>query len=409
MGFSEAFRMAISALHANKMRSSLTLLGMVIGVFAIIVSVTAVKVIDTYFKESMSFLGSSTFTVSRYPSVNVEHGKRSSRNRPNLTYDQVERLKKSMKTPVIISVVEFFNMGAVRYREKETEPNLALLGTDENFLGNFSYELGRGRFLSEQDVQYARPVVVIGFPLAEELFPNESPLGKSIRMDGHRYEVIGVLEEKGSFLGFAQDNRLLAPITRCFTLYGHPNRSMESVSLRVLRPEIMEAAKEETIGRMRVIRKVAPGEENSFEVETNDTFQSIFDAFTGSLTTGGAFIGAIALFAAGIGIMNIMLVSVTERTREIGVRKSIGAKRKDIMRQFLMEAFFLCQIGGLFGILLGAAVGNGVALYFDITPVFPWDWAFLGVAVVTVIALVFGGFPALKAARLDPIESLRYE
>ena len=408
MGFFEAFRMAMSALNANKMRTMLTLLGMVIGVFAIIVSVTAVKVIDVYFNEKMQFLGASTFTVSRYPQVNVG-GRRGRRNRPKLTFEQVDRLKKSMETPVFISVVDDFNIGSVRYGDKDTEPNLALLGTDENFLGNFSYELEIGRFLTAEDVQYARPVAVIGYQLSEELFPNETPLGKTVRMDGHRYEVIGVLKEKGSFLGFSQDNRVIAPITRCFSLYGIPDRNMSSVSLRVQNPSMLNAAMEETIGRMRVIRKVQPGEENNFEIETNDTFQGVFDAFTGSLTLGGAFIGAIALLAAGIGIMNIMLVSVTERTREIGIRKSIGAKRKDIMRQFLLEAFFLCQLGGLLGILLGAAVGNYVAIYFEITPVFPWDWAFYGVAMVTIISLVFGGFPAFKAARLDPIESLRYE
>lgn len=409
MGFGEAFRMAISALNANKMRSSLTLLGMVIGVFAIIVSVTAVKVIDVYFKESMDFLGSSTFNITRYPQIRVDNGGREIRNRPNITYDQVERLKRSMASPVFISILEDFKMGAVRYGERETEPNLFLLGTDENFLGNFSYELELGRFLTEQDVQYARPVAVIGYQIADELFPNETALGKTIRMDGNRFEVIGVLKEKGSFLGFSQDNRILAPITRLFSIYGIADRNIASVSLRVTGPEMITGAMEEAIGRMRVIRKVEPGDENNFEVSTNDTFKSVFDAFTGTLTMGGAGIGLIALLAAGIGIMNIMLVSVTERTREIGVRKSIGARRKDIMRQFLLEAFFLCQIGGLIGILLGALVGNGVALYFDITAVFPWNWAIAGVMMVTAIALIFGGFPAYKAAKLDPIESLRYE
>lgn len=409
MGFFEAFRMALGALRANKMRSALTLLGMVIGVFAIIVSVTAVEVIDVYFKEKMQFLGSSTFTVSRYSQIRMDND-RSSRNRPNLTYDQVVRLKSTIDTPVFISVVEFFAFDYVRYGERSTaEPNQFLLGTDENFLGNFSYELDQGRFLTESDVQFARPVAVIGAPLAEELFPSETPLGKSIRMEGHRYEVVGVLKEKGNFLGQSLDNRILAPITRCFTMYGRPERNMESVSLRAQRPELLNVAMEETIGRMRVIRKVQPGEENNFEIETNDTFQGIVKAFTGTLTMAGIFIGGVALLAAGIGIMNIMLVSVTERTREIGIRKSVGARRKDIMRQFLLEAFFLCQIGGFLGILLGAAVGNYTAVFFDISKVIPWDWAFYGVAMVTIIALIFGGFPALKAARLDPIESLRYE
>jgi putative ABC transport system permease protein len=163
------------------------------------------------------------------------------------------------------------------------------------------------------------------------------------------------------------------------------------------------------IGRLRVIRKVPPGEENNFEIGTNDSVQSTFEDFTSTLTAGGAGIGLIALLAAGIGIMNIMLVSVTERTREIGIRKSVGAKKRDILRQFLLEAVFMCQLGGLLGIGLGAAFGNLVAVYFDISAAFPWAWALGGVGAMIAIAVVFGGYPAYKAARLDPIESLRYE
>jgi putative ABC transport system permease protein len=275
-------------------------------------------------------------------------------------------------------------------------------------LGNFSFELGEGRFFTAQDLQYARPVAVLGTDVVTELFPNETPIGKSIRMDGRRYEVIGVLEEKGSIFGFSQDNRVYIPITRAFSIYGGANRDL-ALSVRVHELQLVQAAIEEATGRMRVIRKVPPGEDNNFEISTNDSMQSVFEAVTGTLTVGGAGIGLIALFAAGIGIMNIMLVSVTERTREIGIRKSVGARRKDIMRQFLLEAFFLCQIGGFFGIVLGAAVGNGVALYFDITAAFPLGWAISAIVMVTVIALVFGGYPAFKAARLHPIESLRYE
>lgn len=407
MNIFEAFRMAWGALRANKLRSALTLLGMVIGVFAIMTSVTAVEVIDVYFEERLNFLGSSTFTISRYPEIRT--GNRRFRNRKRITYDQVERLKRNVKMPIDISILEDFDIGVMRYKDKETEPSTQMLGTDENFLGNFSYEVEQGRFLTEQDVHYGRPVIVLGSMIAEELFINETPLGKLVEMGGHRYQVIGVLEEKGSFLGFNQDRRVLTPITNAFNNYGIPNRNIASISLRPRDAMLVPAAMDEVISRFRVIRKVPPGKENDFEISTNDTFKDFFDAFTGTLTMGGALIGLISLIAAGIGIMNIMLVSVTERTREIGIRKSIGAKRKDIIRQFLLEAFFLCQIGGVIGLLLGAAVGNGVALYFDITAAIPWDWAIGGVVVVTFIALVFGGYPAFKAAGLDPIESLRYE
>ncbi|RMF57679.1 MAG: FtsX-like permease family protein [Bacteroidetes bacterium] len=409
MAFLEAFRMAWDSLRSHKLRSSLTLLGMVIGVFAIIVSVTGVSVIDVYFKERLQFLGASTFTVRRTPSIQLGPLDRSVRNRPPITYDQVERLARALTLPATVSVIEDFYLGAVRYENEETEPNVVLLGTDEHMLGNFSYEIDQGRFLSEQDVQYARPVVVLGSAVAEELFPNVSPLGKTVRIGGHRYEVIGVLKEKGSFLGFNQDNRVFAPITRLMSLYGQPDRNIATVSVRAHDPRLIQAAMDEVIGRFRVIRKVPPGEDNNFEIETNDSMQGIFNAFTGTLTLGGAIIGLVALLAAGIGIMNIMLVSVTERTREIGIRKAVGARRRDILRQFLLEAFFLCQIGGLLGIVLGALVGNLVAVYFDISAAFPVGWAVGAVVMVTGIALVFGGYPAFKAARLNPIESLRYE
>ncbi|MDA0682905.1 MAG: ABC transporter permease [Bacteroidetes bacterium] len=409
MGFLEAIRMSLEALRGHKTRSSLTLLGMVIGVFAIIVSVTAVKVIDVYFKEKLQFLGSSTFSVSRTPMIRTGNTDRSVRNRPSITFDQIERLSDAMALPVTVSVLEDFTMGKMVYEEQETEPNIFVMGVDQYMLGNYSYELDYGRFFTQEDISYARPVCVLGTDVSSELFATQNAIGKVIKAAGARCEVIGVLKSKGSFLGFSQDNRLYIPVTRGFTLYGGTDRNIANISLRVSEPQLINAAIDEATGRLRVIRKVEPGQDNNFEISTNDSMQAILEAFTGTLTAGGAGIGLISLLAAGIGIMNIMLVSVTERTREIGVRKSIGARRKDILRQFLLEAFFLCQIGGVIGILLGAAVGNGVAFYFDISATFPTNWAILAVVMVTFIALVFGGYPAYKAARLNPIDSLRFE
>jgi len=382
---------------------------MVIGVFAIIVSVTAVKVIDVYFKEKLQFLGSSTFSVSRTPMIRTGNTDRSVRNRPSITFDQIERLSDAMALPVTVSVLEDFTMGKMVYEEQETEPNIFVMGVDQYMLGNYSYELDYGRFFTQEDISYARPVCVLGTDVSSELFATQNAIGKVIKAAGARCEVIGVLKSKGSFLGFSQDNRLYIPVTRGFTLYGGTDRNIANISLRVSEPQLINAAIDEATGRLRVIRKVEPGQDNNFEISTNDSMQAILEAFTGTLTAGGAGIGLISLLAAGIGIMNIMLVSVTERTREIGVRKSIGARRKDILRQFLLEAFFLCQIGGVIGILLGAAVGNGVAFYFDISATFPTNWAILAVVMVTFIALVFGGYPAYKAARLNPIDSLRFE
>ncbi len=403
----DVFRSAWASLRSNKLRTALTLLGMVIGVFAIITSVTAVKVIDVYFQEKMNWLGSATFTVTRYPGISFGPSKREFR--PNITFDQVERLERSLSGPLQVSIIEDFDITSVRHGGEKTEPNIIILGTDEHFLGNYSYELAYGRIFSREDVHYGRSLMILGAAVAEELFPTENALGKLVEISGRRYQVIGVAEPKGNFLGFNMDNRVFAPVTTLFNAYGGADRNIANVSIRAPAINYVPAAMDEVIGQFRTIRKVPPGADNNFEIETNDSMKAVFEAFTGTLTAGGAGIGLIALFAAGIGIMNIMLVSVTERTREIGIRKSVGAKKKDIMRQFILEAIFLCQIGGLLGILLGVIVGNAVAIYFDISAAIPWMWAVAAVAMVTFVALVFGGYPALKAARLNPIDSLRYE
>jgi putative ABC transport system permease protein len=408
MSLLEAIRMALSAIWANKIRSSLTLLGMVVGVFAVISSVTAVKVIDVYFNESMQFLGASTFNVSRYGGIRFG-GRRE--YRPPITYDQVRRLQRRVDPSYPVSLQEDFDYAEkARTDTREmSEPSAMVMGTDEHFLRNFGFELDEGRAFTEQDVQSARPVALLGKPIAEELFPNETALGKEVRVGRVRLKVVGVLEEKATFLGFDPNTRVWAPITRLIQVYGDNGRNIADLTVRAPSVQQIGPAQEHVIAQMRIIRKVGPGEENNFVLETNDSMRSSFDSFTGVLTIAGAVVGLIALVAAGIGIMNIMLVSVTERTREIGVRKAVGAKSHHIMGQFLLEAVVLCQVGGLMGIGLGAMVGNIVAVQFGISAAFPWGWAAGAVAGVTFMAVVFGSYPAFKAARLDPIESLRYE
>ena len=249
---------------------------------------------------------------------------------------------------------------------------------------------------------------MLGQPVVKRLFPYEQAVGKTVRIDGRRFQVIGTFAEKGAFLGEAPDNLAMAPITRLFDVYGEPNRNI-SYDVRAPSAPMLQATIDEVTGHLRVIRKVRPQDENNFDVVTNDAIKGPMESFTATLTLGGAAIGLIALLAAGIGIMNIMLVSVTERTREIGIRKALGATRRDVLSQFLLEAVFLCQIGGLVGILLGVLGGNALAFAFDLQATFPWAWALGGVVGVTVIALVFGVYPAYKAARLNPIEALRYE
>jgi len=401
----EAVREALQALRANKLRSALTLLGMVVGVFAVIAAVTAVDVIDLYFKESIQVFGASTFSVER-----DGFGRDREQYRPPITYAQVKRLEERVSGDLTVSVQEGFDYNiAVRSIRKKTNPNVRLYGTDEAFLGNFGYEMDAGRPLTRPDLRNTRPVALLGSTVAEELFPTTTPLGKEISVGRVKLKVVGVLKAKGSFLGFDPDTRVFAPITYLMSTYGGGGRDMGDVAVRAPTPNQIPVAKEEVRQHMRVIRQVAPGDPDNFTMETNASIRSTFDQFTSTLTIGGALVGLISLLAAGVGIMNIMLVSVTERTREIGIRKAVGAKWKHILTQFLMEAVILCQIGGLVGIILGGLGGNATAFYFDIAPSFPWTWALIAVGGVTILALIFGGYPAYKAARLDPIDSLRYE
>ncbi len=403
----EFIRLSWEAVRSQKVRSALTLLGIVIGVFAIIVAVTAVQVIQTSAVNTIKSFGSTTFTIESRS--NIQAVEKRSRARQALTYDQMKTLAERAVLPVAISPAMYQSSRAeARYRDRKTDREVLFLGTNEHWADNFHRDIDRGRFLNENDVRLASPVVVIGWQIAETLFPTEQALGKNIILNGHRYQVIGVLAKKGASFGMDQDNDAVVPITRLIALFSAGQRDID-ITVQASSIERINATMEEAIGHMRVIRRVQPGEPNNFHIESNESLVDSVSEFTGTVAAATAGIGLITLLAAGVGVMNIMLVSVTERTREIGVRKSVGARRKDILAQFLYEAIFLCQIGGILGILIGAAGGNLVGFFVKAPVVFPWLWASLSVLGVTLIAVVFGVYPAFKAAGLDPIDALRYE
>ncbi len=408
MSFTEIIRMALSALGANKLRSALTLLGMVIGVFAIIVSVTAVEVISQSVTEAVESFGSSTFTVYRSWNLQVEGGQRNWQASPPLTYDEFEQLRERTHLPVAYSPEVSERRVKFRFGGTTTDPIVSLYGSNDDYALNNAYEVEFGRNLTADDVRLARPVIVIGADLADKLFENETPLGKDIVGDRGRYRVIGVFKKKGDAFGENQDMMALTPITTLFSNYGQPDRDL-SFTVRAPSQKLIEETKDEVIGHLRVIRRVRIGDENNFQIDSNDSFLEDFGGVTSAVSLGGAGIGLLTLLAAGIGIMNIMLVSVTERTREIGIRKSLGARKRDVLRQFILEAIVLCQVGGLLGILSGIAVGNIVTIFFETSFVFPWLWASIAVVGVTFFGLTFGVYPAWKAAQLDPIEALRFE
>jgi len=402
----EFIRLAWESVRSNKLRSALTLLGMVIGVFAIIVAVTAVEVIEYSATSAVESFGTTTFEIEEADGFSRSGAE--VRGREPLTYAQMEELVERTTLPVAISPSAGGWTVEARHRDKKTERVVQFIGSNEHFLENNGFDMSLGRFMTDQDVRLGRPVTVIGVDVADELFPSETPLGKDIVLGGNRYQVVGVLAEKGALFGQNMDMIALIPITRMILEYSGANWSIE-INVRAANMQMVGPTMEEAIGALRVIRRVQPGDDNNFEIRSNEAIVERISTFTGAIAAGGAAIGLITLLAAGIGIMNIMLVSVTERTREIGIRKAVGASRQDILRQFIYEALFLCQIGGMIGILAGAAGGNVVGFFTKTPFVFPWLWAGIAVLGVTGVAVGFGVYPAYKAARLDPIDALRHE
>ena len=407
MNIKEIFKQAFDSLWANKLRSSLTLLALVVGVFAVIVSTTAVAVLDNFFQNTMSVMGGDVINVSKSPSVQIGRGDRSSRNRKDITFETAERMQNLLQLAENVSPDETFDRTSITYGDEETEPTVRVVGSNEFYLSNNAYELEEGRNFSSEDIQYGRPFVIIGRTVLNKLFQNEYPLGKKIRIAGQQYQIIGTLEEKGSIFGQSLDELVLIPYTTALMVYGG-ERNID-IQVRAPAMDFIDAAIDEVTGVLRVIRKVAPGVENDFEIETNDSLAGTFDQFTFILYVVGFVIGGITLFGAGIGVMNIMLVSVTERTREIGIRKAVGATKKAIVSQFLAETIFICQLGGLLGIALGVLGGNAMALWIETEPVIPIWAVLMGFLGMLFIGLVFGVYPAYKAAQMDPIESLGYE
>ncbi len=403
----EFIRLAWEIIRNHKLRSTLTLLGIVIGVFAIIVAVTAVQVMETKLVDTVESFGATTFTINRTDGFN-QSGARV-RARRNLTYDDMVQYAERATIPSAISPqMEVSRPVEARYGDRKTENVVNYYGVNEFWPGTNGFDIELGRNMTELDVELGRDVVVIGHDVAERLFPNINPVGKPMIVGGNRYQVVGVLAEMGDVFGNNVDLIALVPITNMIQSHSAALRNIE-IKVETRSMEMIEEAMEEAIGILRVIRDVQPGEENNFEVRSSESFLQQITGFTGQVKVGGAVIGLITLLSAGIGVMNIMLVSVAERTREIGVRKAVGARRRDVLSQFLYESIILCQIGGLAGILIGVLGGNIVGRFFDVSFVFPWTWAIGAVLGVTAIAMTFGVYPAYKAASLDPIESLRHE
>jgi len=406
----ESLVMALFAIKANKLRSILTLLGIVVGIFSIISVMTAMGVLRNSIEEGITQLGANTFQLQKFPQGGPGGGNNrfGFRNRKNITYEQALQIRNKATLAEAVGI-EAWDFGKIIWWGGEkTNPNVSIAGENIDGLLTNDWVVGVGRGITNQDIDMNRRVVVLGKPVADKLFPPSlSPIGKQVRIDGTMYEVIGVLVSKGGALGGNQDNLVIAPISMFFQKYGK-DRDIH-VMVKALSREVVDDAIEQSRMILRAARHVAPSDPDDFGYFSNDSIVNQFNDFTLYFRLGVLVISSIALLAAGVGIMNIMLVSVTERTREIGIRKSIGALKKDILSQFIIEAVILCQIGGIIGVFAGILAGNGISIWLETPPYMPWDWTAIGLGVCTLVGLVFGVYPAWKASTLDPIEALRYE
>ncbi|HEX2961089.1 MAG: ABC transporter permease [Bacteroidota bacterium] len=404
----ESIIMALNSLRSNKTRSILTLVGIAIGLFSIIIVMTAISAIQGTFEDAFNDIGTNNIIVQKYPAIQTGHGAwMKYRNRKDLTVEQGEKLKEMTNLPVAVGISLGQGSRMVKYNKEATNPNVYMVGVNNDEFTTSSYVIDDGRGFSRQDMLYARNVCVIGNDIVKKLFKSIDPIGQKVTVDNMRLEVIGRFKEKGSVLGQSQDNFLIIPISVFTKYYG--DRSSAEFNIQAPDNKRYQATMDQVIGALRTIRKVSPGEENDFEIVTNSQLISQFNDITKYFRVGAGVVAFIALVAAGIGIMNIMLVSVTERTREIGIRKAIGAQKNTIRFQFLAEATVLSLLGGISGIILGLIGGNIIAVLLKASVVVPVFWIAVGLIVTSAVGLVFGVYPAIKASNLDPIEALRYE
>jgi putative ABC transport system permease protein len=408
MKFWEIIKVAFASLRGSKLRSSLTVLGIVIGIFSIISISTVITMLQNSISEGLSQLGKNTFQIQKFPAIHQGHLSDKIRNRKNITIEDYYRLQKMLQEAKRVGAEQWRGGLLFKSQWDETNPNISFVGVTPEAVVTNDWTIADGRSINQDDMDHNRRVCILGTPLAKKLFPRIDPLGQEVKVDGLRLTVIGVLTPIGELFGQSRDNFAATPLSTFQAKYGKISRSI-NITVQAQSPVTYNRTIDAAIGHMRTIRKVPPGEENDFDVYSNESLIAQVGQITQYVRLGAIVIAFIALLAAGIGIMNIMLVSVTERTREIGIRKAIGAKKRNILFQFIIEAVTLCQFGGIIGIVLGLGAGNLAGKFLKVAPALPLDWVLAGIGLCVLVGVGFGTYPAWKAANLDPIEALRYE
>ena len=411
MNLLENIREGLRSIKANMLRTVLTSMIIAIGITSLVGILTAIDGIQGSVDKSFADLGANTFDIRNPQQWRRRSGGKVDRKYSPIDYREARTFKSKFGQNATISLyTNVTGIAQIKYMSKKTNPNIPILGGDEHYLGIKGFKLKDGRNFSNTEIELSTSVAIIGDEIARKIFDKQNPIGKEVSAMGQRFQVIGVLEKKGSLTGGGEDRMFIVPIETGRRLGANRTLSFD------LTTSVPSATDAETImaeaqGIMRRIRGDQIGQPDSFEIERADSVAKDFESITGYLRIGGFGIGFITLLGAAIALMNIMMVSVTERTREIGIRKSLGATPSRIREQFLIEAIVICILGGIGGLILGISIGNLIAgIVFDNTSfIIPWVWMIMGIIVCITVGLISGVYPAIKASRLDPIESLRYE
>jgi putative ABC transport system permease protein len=413
-GFASNVIFALTAIREHKLRSGLTILGIVVGVTTVIAMVAIVTGFNNNVIGNLQAFGANRIEFQKYENRFGPGGPNSDeeKRRNNLTVEDAEGLRAAFGEEATISSLCGYFDAEIHVKNGSLDANNPyVLGADEFYPTGTSYNVGRGRFFTPEEVHHSAPLVVLGAEVQEAIFPKEDPLGKDVTVNGRRYRVVGVLEKKGAMFGYSPDNKVVLPHGTFVKQFGFRVKA-DGVNLNVVpkRTEDLDKVIEKATAVLRARRKVPFNKPNNFATVTPDQLISQFRAITGGVTGAMIFIALISLVIGGVGVMNIMLVSVTQRTREIGVRKAVGALRRDIVGQFLVEAVTLSTVGGVIGVSLGVGIAFVVRNVLPSLPTSTPVWSLvLGLLVSMGVGIFFGAYPAVKASRLDPIESLRYE